>query len=160
MTTWVGKPHLSILGGKEEDRFTQYLCELLRSPTILRAFITEACNLDVTVDETTLARTQVTVPGGRPDLAIRGKYLYLLFEAKVGAWLHEDQLRPYAQELDQWLQRQPSGTASLFVLTPQRNLTGILQSAQRELSEAGLDHIHPVGMCWEQVVVLFQTLAS
>lgn len=160
MSTWTGRPHLSIFGGKEEDRFTRYLCELLRAPGVLAAFLREICGVEVGPHDSVSAQTQVTVPGGRADLALRGESVYFLFEAKVGAWLHEDQLTPYAREVDQWRQAHPTGAALLFLLAPQRHASGIAQSAQRELSEAGLGHLQPVIVTWEQVATLFQRLEA
>jgi hypothetical protein len=160
MSVWPGRPHLSILGGKEEDRFTQYLCELLRAPVVLERFLKEVCGLVVTADEQVSARTQVTVPGGRPDLAVRGDSLYLLFEAKVGSWLHEDQLTPYARELEQWLQSHFHGTALLFVVAPHPQISGIVNAAERELSEAGLDRWHPKPISWEQIGTLCKSLEA
>jgi hypothetical protein len=158
MSDWLGRPHLSILGGKEEDRFTQYWAELLRAPAVLGGFLKELCGLPVTVSDQISARSQVTVSGGRPDLAIRGDSLYLLFEAKVGSWLHQDQLTPYARELEQWRQRHPAGTALLFVVVPQRHMPGILQTAERELSEAGLSRWYPKPISWEQIGALCTSL--
>ena len=158
MSTWAGRPHLSILGGKEEDRFTQYLAELLRAPVVLSAFLKSVCGLSAIVDSQISARTQVTIPGGRPDLAIRSESLYLLCEAKVSSWLHEEQLTPYARELEQWHQAHPQGTARLFVLAPQRQVGGIVQAAERDLAGAGLDQWRPTSITWEQIAALFQGL--
>jgi hypothetical protein len=129
--TWTGRPHLSILGGKEEDRFTVHLCELLRDTGVLRAFITKICGGEVAPDSTVSPSVQVTVPGGRPDLAIRGDSVYLLLEAKIGAWVHKDHLAPYAIALGEWRWEHPAGGAGLFVLAPQRQMSGIVASAQR-----------------------------
>jgi len=156
MKPWTGRPHLSILGAKEEDRFTHYLCELLRAPSVLAAFLKDLCNVEVKPNVNVSMQPQVTE--GRPDLAIRGESTYLLFEAKVGSWLHEDQLSPYARELDQWLRKNPAGTARLFVVAPHRQVLGIAHTAKQELSEAGLSHFQPVGIAWEQIATLFQTL--
>ena len=158
MSNWEGKPHFAILGGKEEDRFTQYLAALLRAPVVLVAFLKNVCRLTLASDEPLSARTQVTVPGGRPDLAIRGESLYLLYEAKMASWLHEEQLTPYARELDKWSQTHPTGTARLFLLAPQRQVSAIDQMAKRELSAALLDRWHPTFITWEEIAVLFQGL--
>lgn len=160
MYTWKGRPHLSILGGKEEDRFTQYLCELLQDPTVLNAFLPEVCGMSVPVQTNLVARTQVTVRGGRPDLAIRGETSYLLFEVKVGSWLHQDQLTPYARELDQWQTNHPAGVAKLLILAPERQIPGILQCAGFELSETGLSHWSPIGIAWEHVAIFCQALEA
>lgn len=158
MNTWEGRPYLAILGGKEEDRFTQYLDQLLRSSVVLKAFLGEVCGIALPTEDKISSRTQVSVPGGRPDLAIRGDRLYLLFEAKVGSWLHEEQLTPYAHELEQWREAHPTGTACLFILAPQRQMSGLIEMAKRELSENDMNHWCPKAITWEQISVLFQTL--
>ena len=159
MNEWVGRPYLALLGGKEEDRFTQYLCELLRSQLFLDAFLHEICGIEIPHNEPLTTRTQVTVPGGRPDLAVRGNSLYPFFEAKVASWLHERQLTPYARELEDWQCAHPAGTASLFVLTPQRHATGIVASGYEVLQAANLSKWHPRAVTWEQVAGLCKELA-
>jgi hypothetical protein len=84
--------------------------------------------------------------------------VYLLFEAKVGARTHEDQLTTYAKALDEWLQEHAMGTARLFVMAPQRQVSAIVTGAKPELSEAGMGHFAPIGVSWEQIATLFQEL--
>ena len=146
MGNWTGRPHLSLLGGKEEDRFTLYLCELLRDKGVLRRFVTKICGIEVAPDTTLSALIQATVPGGRADLAIHGESVYLLFEAKLGSWLHEDQLTPYARALDEWSREHPTGTARLFVLTPQQQVSRVPNEA--------------IGITWEEIATLFQEFRS
>ena len=65
MNTQAGKPYLAILGGKEEDRFTKYLDELLCSPVVLDTFLKEVCGIEGSAGDQIFARTQVTVPVSR-----------------------------------------------------------------------------------------------
>lgn len=145
---WTGRPHphLSLLGGKEEDRFTLYLCELLRDEWVLRRFVTKICGVEVAPNTSLSALIQATVPGGRADLAITGESVYLLFEAKVGSWLHEDQLMPYATALDEWHREHPTGTTRLFVLAPEGQVSRVPNVG--------------IGITWEAVARLFQELQS
>src|SRR5438067_1625071 len=103
MTPWQGKPFLAVLAAKEEDRFTEYLSQILQAPEALRRFLSEVCGLAIRADEELSVRTQLRLTGGTPDLRIRGSTTYLLFEAKVGSWLHKDQLIPYARDIQDWM---------------------------------------------------------
>jgi len=69
--SWEGRPAMALLSGKEEDRFTSYLCELLKSREVLAGFLSKLCGVAPNDLGTAVeVRTQVTVPGGRPDLVI------------------------------------------------------------------------------------------
>jgi hypothetical protein len=164
MSSWAGRPYLAILGGKEEDRFTNYLAELLKDPDMLAAFtgtfLKDHCGLLINSEPGMTAQTQVTVAGGRPDLAIRAKSTYLLFEAKVSSWLHEDQLKPYAEELEKWKKDNPKGAARLFVLVPESQVNTSLVVARQQLSEPPLNNCIPIAISWEQVANFFATRAS
>ncbi len=164
MSSWVGRPYLAILGGKEEDRFTNYLAEILKDPSILAAFtgifLKDHCRLLLKQEPGMMAQSQVTVAGGRPDLAIRAKSTYLLFEAKVSSWLHEDQLIPYAEELEKWKKDFPEGVAGLFVLVPESQVSAALNVARQQLSEFPLSNWIPVAISWEQVANFFGIQAS
>ena len=61
----LGKPHLALLAHKEEDRFTEYLGQLLLSRAALSVFI-ETLDSGIRMDEPSMldVHTQVTVPGG------------------------------------------------------------------------------------------------
>ncbi|MFP2906456.1 hypothetical protein ACLESD_15610 [Pyxidicoccus sp. 3LFB2] len=158
MSNWSGNPVLAMLAGKEEDRFTEFLVHLLQSPEVLRVFLRDVCGLAVTdVDlESLHVRTQVTVSGGRPDIAIQSPSLYYLFEAKVGAWLHEEQLGPYAAALEAWSSAHPEGKAQLFVLAPGRNLPELQQTIRRQLIHTKLAHL----LKWEDVADTFSKMAE
>ncbi|MBZ4419335.1 PD-(D/E)XK nuclease family protein [Myxococcus sp. RHSTA-1-4] len=157
-SNWPGNPVLAILAGKEEDRFTEFLVHLLQAPEVLRAFLKDACGLDVTdaMLNSLHVRTQVTVAGGRPDIAIQSPDLYFLFEAKVGSWLHEDQLAPYAAALQDWSAAHPDGKARLFMLAPGRNLRELRQTVQRQLGNAEAAHI----LKWEEVAETLRRVAE
>jgi hypothetical protein len=148
---WDGRPIFALLAGKEEDRFTEFLVHLLQAPEVLRVFLKDLCGLSVTEPElvSLTTRTQVTVPGGRPDIAIRGAKRYYLIEAKVGSWLHEEQLIPYAQELQGWLSAHPEGEAQLFLLAPRQSASGLLQLARQHMSAGGLRKVDIIE--WERV---------
>lgn len=161
MTDWTGRPLLSLLADKEEDRLTEFLLHLLQSPEVRRAFVEGLA--DVRLSDATLAslqvRAQVPVPGGRPDLTLTGGSTYILVEAKVGAWLHEDQLVPYAKALLDWRLAHPDGTLALVLLAPARSGRGLSEAAHTMLESLGFprDALHLV--TWEDVARLCRTLA-
>ena len=155
MGSWNGRPYLAILGGKEEDRFTYYLSELLKDHDLLAAFIHKflksASGRSFQTDPGMTARIQVTVPGGRPDLAVRASLLYLLFEAKIGSWLHEDQLLPYAKELEAWKGENSSGEAALFLLVPESQVRSALEESERQLGKSSQKNWFPTAISWERL---------
>lgn len=159
--TWKGRPARSLLSGNEEDRFTYYLCDLLRSAQVRQAFLSDLCAVTLSLTETaTLSvRTQVAIPRGRADLIIRGPNLYLIIEAKVGAWLHGDQTVVYARELDQWAIRNPSGTARLYFLVPAKGASFLLGEACSQIASAGLAGNEPKLIRWEDIAAFCQRLA-
>ena len=156
------RPYLALLVGKEEDRFTEYLNQLLQDPHVLRAFVRDVCGLELPCAASRLsARTQITVPGGRPDLAITdSSTTYLLIEAKVGSWLHDDQLAPYALELSQWLEGHPAGVARLFLLCPDKGLRRSVQVGQEQLLAASAESVELVAVSWEQLAVFFRDISG
>lgn len=164
MSPWKGRPYLAILGGKEEDRFTNYLAELLQDKEVLASFcgrfLRSQCGFELDPDSGLNARTQVIVPDGRPDLAIRGNSTYLLIEAKVSSWLHEDQLQSYAEALDRWQRENPTGKACLFVLVPERQVGATLAVARQQLSSPALERWTPRAVSWEQVASFLESLAD
>ena len=60
---WVGRPALSILANKEEDRFTEFLFHLLRSNRVLHIFLKTFFDLEVKDNQNLVAKTQ-GVKGG------------------------------------------------------------------------------------------------
>ncbi len=150
---WTGQPVLALLAGKVEDRFTEFLVHLLQAPDVLRVFMKELCDIKISDTElsTLSAKTQLTVQGGRPDLAIQGPVRYCLFEAKVDAWLHEGQLIPYADELQKWRSVHPEGTAHLFLLAPSYSARGLLQTAHAQLGHATMTTLGVRVLVWEKV---------
>ncbi|MBZ4414700.1 PD-(D/E)XK nuclease family protein [Myxococcus sp. XM-1-1-1] len=152
-SSWTGQPILAVLGSKEEDRFTELLVHLLQAPEVLRAFMRELCGIEVSEAElvSLKARTQVTVPGGRPDIVIQGPARYCLFEAKVSSWLHEGQLLPYSQELQRWQIAHPGGKAHLFLLAPSQSSRGLMQTALQQLSQAAVTSAELSVLDWEKV---------
>jgi hypothetical protein len=155
---WSGSPVLAILAGKEEDRFTEFLVHLLQSPEVLRPFLKEVCELEVTNAELTSlrVRTQVTVVGGRPDIAIQSPDFYFLFEAKVGSWLHNEQLGPYATALQEWSAAHPKSKTQLFLLAPGSNSRELKHAVQRQLGNAEAAHI----LTWENVAETLSKVAE
>ena len=158
MANWNGKPHKALLAAKEEDRFTEYLCQLLLSEEVLAPFLSELCGYDPGALQRPIdVRTQVTVPGGRPDLAICASNGYLLFEAKVSTFLHQNQLGSYGVEIQQWQAAHPNDMASLYLLIPARGRHTHLDIARQQLQNSGID-IHPV--TWEEVGSLCTRLVT
>ena len=154
--TWTGKPYLALLASKEEDRFTEYLCHLLQSDDVCRAFLEQLCDVEPPEGPLHVA-TQVTVEGGRPDLAIRGEELYVLFEAKVASLLHESQLKPYAADLSRWKDEHPNGQAALFLLCPARVAGGQQREGGASLADGEIEL--PV-ITWERVADLCSRIAA
>ncbi|WP_375760986.1 hypothetical protein [Corallococcus exercitus] len=149
-TKWNGRPELALLAEKEEDRFTQFLCELLRSDAVMDGFL-RLCGLTPERGASALhPSTQVTVPGGRLDLAIHGPDTYLLFEAKVGSWLHDGQLVPYAKDLLAWAVKNPGGRSRMILLAPAATLLEIEAAAVAQLQGTGFLE-SPRCVSWEQV---------
>ncbi|WP_395843694.1 hypothetical protein [Archangium violaceum] len=151
--TWTGQPILSLLGGKEEDRFTEFLVHLLQAPEVLRAFMGEVCGIEVSDSELVSLKTrmQVTVPGGRPDIAIQGLARYCLFEAKVSSWLHDEQLPSYFQELQKWKSDHPEGQAHLFLIAPSQSSRGLLQTALQQLNQEAVTTVDIGVLDWEKI---------
>jgi hypothetical protein len=155
-----GSPYLAILSGKEEDRFTYFLRELLLAPKVLERFLTKFCGLPANAAATAHADLQVTVDGGRPDLAVRTDDLYLLFEAKVDSWLHKDQLVPYATACANWAQGHSAGVCRLYVIASQRNVEQQVATGRADLAAANLSAWNPAGIAWEQIAIEFAALAK
>ena len=154
---WTGCPELALLAEKEEDRFTQYLCELLRSESVMAAFLRTCGVIPPEAAPTLQPSTQATIPNGRLDLAIRGPGYYLLFEAKVSSWLHDEQLVPYAADLHMWKGKNLNGQCCLILLAPAATLSGIGETAAGQLEKAGFAE-RPTLVAWEQVASMCRTL--
>lgn len=146
-----------MLADKEEDRFTQLLCELLRSEAVMEGFL-EGCGLAPPGGASALhPSTQVTVPDGRLDLSIHGPGTYLLFEAKVSSWLHDGQLVPYAKDLLAWAGKNPGGLSRMILLAPAATLIEIKAAAEAQLQGTGYsEELHCVS--WEQIARLCSSL--
>jgi hypothetical protein len=141
------------LADKEEDRFTQFLCQLLQSPEVLRVFLAEACHVEVDDVADLIVATQTTIPDGRPDLVIAGPRHYFLFEAKVGSWMHDDQLVPYAKHVKAWVAEHQDGQGRLFLLAPAVSVPGLVDDARAQLGD-------PIeGIPWEAIALLFDQLS-
>jgi len=156
---WNGRIARALLAGKEEDRFTIFLGELLKSSVVLRAFLQDVCAIPSpvrSVEELRVA-TQVQVPDGRPDLVITGPDLFLVFEAKVAAWLHKDQLVSYAKAQATWKSGRREGTARLFVIAPLSGLAGLTATSRVQLgSDVPPDLFGAVS--WEAIAGLFKKI--
>ena len=150
---WTGQPEFAFLVAAEEDRFTEYLNQLLQHPSLLRRFLSEFCQ--IAIDEryaAPLVRTQVRIPGGRPDLVIReDPFVYVLCEAKVGGWFHDGQLSTYVDDLERWTQIHPDGERRLLVLCPRRSLEFALDDADAVLEKRTSSSNLVAGVSWEQV---------
>jgi len=155
------RPYLSLLASKEEDRFTEYLGQLLQDPHILRAFVSKVCGVETQSPEMLIARTQITVPGGRPDLAIRDPgATYLLFEVKLGSWLHDDQLSPYADALLSWLDRDSERSAHLFLICPGQVLPQELEDGRTQIAGKLGGDLELSGIPWETIASFFRQIAN
>jgi hypothetical protein len=127
---------------------------------VLAAFCRRTCGLEISEEDisTLEVRTQQVVPGGRPDLSIKGPRHFLLVEAKVEAWLHTDQAVPYAHAIREWLSTTPDGVGRLITLTPAMNCQRIRDEAERQLLAQSLA-IAVIAVPWEQVASLCLELA-
>ncbi len=151
MSDWAGEPFRALLFHQEEDRFTEYLCQLLRSPEALGPFLESVCKLPGLDFNSLSVQTQVQVPGGRPDLVIRNDSTLLLFEAKISAELSSRQLVPYAQKLIEWKQLHPEGTAGLFLITAAVNSRYQGQQGTLMLENEGIDWPALEAITWEEI---------
>jgi hypothetical protein len=155
---WRGQPERALLAEKEEDRFTVLLCELLRSRDVLTSFL-ELSGVSLGDKLTELAvGNQVTVPGGRPDLVIRGAKTYLMFEAKVGSWLHDGQIPAYLEALSSWAAETPKGVGRLTLIAPRSSCEPLTQEANLVASNLGTPEVRPIA--WEAIASRFEVLAK
>jgi hypothetical protein len=152
MKDWKGKPFLALLAGKEEDRFTAFLCELLKAPFVLREFLEQVCNIDVAEPEKFIVATQVVVEGSRPDIVIKSDSALYIFEAKVSSWLHEGQLEQYAGYL--LGQAKSIQNYCLFMICPENSMT----SAEKDGEELKIDKNHYKVISWEGIRRLFDSI--
>lgn len=160
MPEWTGRPHTALLLGQEEDRFTAYLAELLRDERFREDFLRRLCGVDVTAAEVPSVRTQVVVPDGRPDLVLSGPRHHLVFEAKVGSWLHGSQLSAYARMLAAWQRERPDGVGRLYLLTPAGVAEAQRGQGVRELAGAGVELEGGVtAVSWQSVAALCKEAA-
>lgn len=157
--SWQQRPLHAMLAGKEEDRFTECLADLLHSKTVLEHFLLDLCQITLKDFTDISVHTQFTVPGGRPDLIIKGPDHFCIFEAKVGSLLHEGQARPYAEKLKYWKQETISGIARLFILTPQANMKSSVETAKQQIAETGFCEADVNGVAWETIADLFRRLS-
>ena len=148
-------PIFAMLSDKEEDRFTELLAHLLRNAFVLRQFLSELCRIE-TVNGDLLVRTQVLVDSGRPDLCVSGPGVQILFEAKVGSWLHQDQVRPYAEYLAAWSREHPEGIARLFLIVPAPDAKAEASLAKEQSGGLIAD---PQVIAWEEIGALFKVIA-
>src|SRR5687767_14774936 len=115
---WRGVPSRALLRGKLEDRFTAYLCELLRSPEICQRFATDVCGIALSnPSDMVISAPWLRVPGGCPDIAVESRSMLCIVEAKVDSALHDGQLVPYARHLVA-ATAAPARQAVLVVLGP------------------------------------------
>jgi hypothetical protein len=159
-TEWSGQPERAFLAAQEEDRFSEFLCQLLGAPSVLDQFLTQLCGQKLSAQE--LARTQVTtqevVGDGRVDLVIRSSKRLQVFLARITAWRPGGQLTAYAKYAEQWLADHPGGKASLVIVAPQATLESVLAAAKTEL-ERKFKGVELTKLAWEQVATLAQSLA-
>ncbi|MEP6651971.1 MAG: PD-(D/E)XK nuclease family protein [Myxococcales bacterium] len=158
---WTGRVARALLAGKEEDRFTAFLEQLLKSELVLAAFLKEVCGIPSVAFSTgdlTVA-TQVQIPNGRPDLVITGPNIFLVFEAKVSAWLHKDQLVSYAQAQSKWRVARPEGIAKLFIVAPQSGLVGLTATSRDQIGAIATPEFF-AAVSWEAIAGLFKTVQA
>jgi hypothetical protein len=159
-TGWFGRPERAFLAGQEEDRFSEFLCQLLAAPAVLDQFLIQFCGVKLSTQE--LARTQVStqeVGGeGRIDLVIRSSKRLQVFLAKITSWRPTEPLVSYAKYMEQWLADHPGGKASLMIVAPQATLESAMAATRTEL-ERKLKSAELTKVTWEQIASLAQTLA-
>ena len=167
---WQPQIHRAVLLRNEEDRFTEFLAQLLQAPAVRRVFVNELCHkegvgpiLNEICCDHLKVYTQVQIEGGRPDLVIKdekGDKVFLLFEAKVGSWLHEDQLVPYAREVEIWKQDNPGGVARLYIIAPKGNSENQCSEGEKQIRDAGIESVTPVAIAWEDISDKFRGLSE
>lgn len=144
-------PYLSILGANEEDRFTEYLSLLLADSSFLREFLNLSPSVKLPADQFGSLRVdmQVRVEGGRPDLVISGDDTLLIYEAKVGSWIHGNQLVEYAKHIRAWKRLNPAGKTALLLIAPAAQLPGLIREAKGQVGSIKLS-----GIAWESIADL------
>jgi hypothetical protein len=161
MADWIGRPHVALLQAQEEDRFTAYFAELLRDDRFREAFLNRLCGVKASSAEVPIVRTQMVIPGGRPDLVLSGPAHNLIFEAKVGSWLHGSQLIAYANALAGWQADRPGGVARLFLLAPASSAGVHGAEAVQQFRDTGSDDGHPIAVVtWQNVAALAREVAE
>jgi len=158
MDKWIGKPFLALLANKEEDRFTEYLCELLKARPVLIRFLSEVCGFLLPRGEDLTVKTRISFDSGIPDLVVESETVRLVFEAKVASLPHDDQLVRYAKDLQEWAHGAPGRQARLFLLAPQSALSTI--NAQLALADAGVNDVPFAPVSWQGVATTFHALAN
>jgi hypothetical protein len=158
MDFWQGIPARALLRDKLEDRFTEYLAQLLLAEQFLAPFAETFCNIrDRAAGR---VETWCSVPGGYPDLILRFEDTLLLFEAKVDSCLHQQQLVPYANHLSSWAALDQSRRACLFTLTRAAAKESCLETARAQLRDANVDGIELRAISWEEIAALCRAVAT
>jgi hypothetical protein len=149
-------PIISILAANEEDRFTSYLAALLEDPIVLNQFLDLSPKTRIPEAEFASLRTQMQVQfeGGRPDLVISGDHTLFVYEAKVGSWIHGNQLAEYARHLRSWRAANPKSNAALMLVSPSSQLSALVSEAKSVAGKIKVD-----GISWEQISDLASTVA-
>jgi hypothetical protein len=158
---WEGKPERAFLAGKEEDRFTEMLCQILKDQTVLDKFLRQLCDIQLSPAELvkTIVTTQMVVPEGRIDLVIRSPKHLLVFEAKVGSWLHGNQILSYAKFIEELATAQSYGDRRLVLVAPQANLRPVFEAAKRQIGKK-FKKVKPDKLSWEQIGGFAQSIAT
>lgn len=149
MQVWTGIPARALLRDKLEDRYTEYLAQLLIARPFARQFARHFCKLDS--EEIPRVQTWCAMPGGCPDLVLRFDRSLFLFEAKVDSWLHPAQVVPYARYLADWLNGDRNRSGSLFTLSRMSARSALLAESKGQLASAGLAHVAHDAITWEDV---------
>lgn len=149
-------PIRAILASNEEDRFTEYLSGLLTDSAVLSAFLQLIPGFKVVPEEFRLLSVdvQVAVEGGRPDLVISGPNTLVLCEAKVGSWIHGNQLVQYAKHLRAWKRHNAEGAVMLLLLAPASQLPTLLGQAKSDVGNTPLR-----GLAWEDLATFAREMA-
>lgn len=159
-SSWIGAPSFALIRGKEEDRFTFYLQQLLESDWVRDRFLIEVCK--IAAPPTSLKpRAQFCVPGGRPDLCLFGGDAMLLFEAKLFAPLRREQLLSYASAVRQFQRLNLGSVAGLFLVVPQYRRSAIESDVRQFLTQEPIEPpVSPLVVTWEAIAGLFSELAE
>jgi hypothetical protein len=126
--------------GHGENGLTEFLAGLLRTPSILSAFLHDVLRLDVPDDVlrmvTVTSEDEAASKKGVPDTSIRsGDHLFVLVENKLGAPFTDNQPHEYVRSLAAWKAARPAGSAVLVVQGPEARMSALRNETWRLLEQ-------------------------